>query len=96
MNNYQAYATLDFQIKELTLKKEELKNKILSEMSEKGEIKVESDFGKFTVSKLKRWTYTEKVTELEEKFKTEKAKEESNGMATYEEQDSLRFTQNKL
>ena len=95
-NKYEQYATLDAQIRELTAKKDQVKLEIISEMNDKGENKVESDFGKFTITKLKKWIYPEKVLDLEEKFKSAKAKAESTGEATYEEQDSLRFTSIRL
>lgn len=96
MNNYQEYAVIDSQIKQLTEKKEVLKLLILGDMYNQKIEKKESEFGKFSIAKLKKWTYPDKVLELEEKFKTAKAKAESNGDATYEEQDSLRFTGIKL
>jgi len=96
MNNYQEYAVIDSQIKQLTEKKEVLKLLILGDMYNQKLEKKDSEFGKFTIAKIKKWTYPDKVLELEEKFKTAKAKAESNGDATYEEQDSLRFTGIKL
>ena len=96
MNNYEEYALLDAQIKDLENKKESLRVGILEDMIDKGVEKVETSVGKFTVSKLKKWTYTDKVTELNEKYKALKAKEESTGDATFEEVESLRFTGLKL
>lgn len=96
MNKFQEYAILDAQIKHLTSQKDELKEKILADMVEQNEKKVESDFGKFSITKLKTWTYPERVTALKDKYDIEKAKSESNGEATYEEKDSLRFTSVKF
>lgn len=93
---YESYAVLDAQIKDLTNKKDELKAKIIEEMVESGEEKVQTAVGSFTVAKLKTWTYTEKVTALEEAYKSRKAKEESTGEATFIEKPSLRYTQVKL
>lgn len=90
-NHYQEYAVIDSQIKDLTEKKEVLKMLIIGDMYNEGVAKKESEYGKFTIAKLKKWIYPEKVLDLEEKYKTAKAKAESNGEATYEEQDSLRF-----
>lgn len=93
---YEEYAIIDSQIKELESKKEQLRGVILTEMVSKGEEMVETAIGKFSVTRLKKWTYPEKVLELGEKFKAEKAKAESTGEATYEESESLRFTGVKL
>jgi len=96
MKYYDEYAVLDAHIKELENKKDELRGLILKDMSESGEESIETAVGKFSVTKLKTWTYTEKVIELNEKWKALKAKEESTGDATYVEKESLRFTQIKL
>jgi hypothetical protein len=81
---------------ELEEKEEELRKKILEEMVEKGEDKVETSIGSFKKATLKKWTYTDKVAELEEDFKARKALEQSTGDATFVEQPSLRFTPIKL
>lgn len=65
-------------------------------MVENKEEKKTTSVGGFTISKLKTWTYTDKVSKLEEDFKAQKATEESTGEATYVEKPSLRFTQIKL
>ena len=96
MTNYESYAILDSQIKDLTSKKDALKTLIIEEMIESGEEKVETVIGKFTISKLKTWTYSPKVAELEEQYKAQKAQEESTGDATFVEKPSLRFTQVKF
>ncbi len=94
--HYDEYAVIDAEIKKLEAKKDELKGLILKEMVEAGEESVETQVGKFTVTRLKTWTYPEKVVELGDKFKAAKAKAESTGEATYVEKESLRFTQIKL
>lgn len=96
MNTYEEYAILDAQIKQLEDQKDALRVTILKEMVEKGEESVETAVGKFTVAKLKTWTYPEAILAIGEKFKAEKAKAESTGDATYIEKESLRFTQIKL
>lgn len=96
MPYFDQYAVLDAQIKELENKKEELRGLILKEMVDNGEEAVETSVGKFTVARLKTWTYPDKVIELGDKFKAAKAKAESTGDATYVEKESLRFTQIKL
>ena len=75
-NTYEEYAIIDAKIAELEAQKAPLRVKILEEMVDRGEKKVETPFGSFSVSPRKTWTYTEKVSEAEEKFKALKAKEE--------------------
>ena len=94
--NYEEFAVLDAQIKHLTNQKDELKVKILEELVNTEEKSVNLSVGKFTISELKTWTYTDNVTELEEEFKALKAKEQSVGVATFEAKPSLRFTAIKL
>ncbi len=93
---YDEYAILDAQIKEMENKKDELRGLILRDMVEAGEEAIETAVGKFSVTKLKTWTYPENVISLGDKFKAAKAKAESTGDATYIEKESLRFTQIKL
>ena len=96
MDLYETYALLKSKMTELENQEAELRTLILEEMLEKGEEKVETAVGSFKKATLKKWTYTDKVTELNEEFKAQKAKEESNGDATFVEQPSLRFTPVKL
>ncbi len=93
---YGEYAVLDAKIKALTDEKEGLRVKIVEDMVERGASKEETAVGSFTISKLKKWKYPEKVLAIKEKFEVAKAKAESSGEATFEEQDSLRFTAIKL
>jgi hypothetical protein len=96
MSAYEEYAVLDAKIKVLTNQKDELKAKIIEKMVEAGADRTVTPVGSFTIAKLKTWEYTPKVAELEEEYKARKAEEESNGMATFVEKPSLRFTQVKL
>ena len=88
---YSEYGILDAQIKELETKKESLRKFILEDMQKKGEDKKDTDFGKFTIAKTRKWEYSEKVSELSEKYKALKAKEESCGIATCVESEILKF-----
>lgn len=90
------YATVNAKIKELTEKKDALRDEILGDLVESGEKTVDTAVGKFTVASVKSWTYTDKVTGLEEAFKAQKALEQSTGDATFEEKPSLRFSELKL
>jgi len=93
---YEEYAVLDAQIKALISQKNGLKVQILEELIVNKEKTRETSVGKFTLASLKTWTYTAKVTNLEEDYKALKASEESTGTATFEEKPSLRFIQSKL
>jgi len=93
---FENYAVLDAQIKSLTEMKDLVKTKIIAKMEDDKVEKVDTAVGKFTIAKLKTWTYTAKVTELEEEYKARKAQEESTGDATFVEKPSLRFTVAKL
>lgn len=95
-NIYEQYAVLKAKIDELEVQKDGLIPQILQQMNEAHIEKVETGVGKFSITKLKKWSYSPKVEELADDLKTLKAREESTGEATYEEKDSLRFTGNKL
>lgn len=95
-NLYEEYASVDAQIKALELKKDQLRPHIVSMMEADKLEKVETSLGKFAITNLKKWSYTDKVTVLAEELKAQKAKEESTGDATFEEVLSLRFTSSKL
>ncbi len=96
MQNFEEYAIIDSQIKQLTAKKEALRELMIKEMVESGQQKAETVWGSFSVNMLKSWTYPEKVNQMNEDFKAAKAKAESTGEATYEEKPSLRFTETKI
>ena len=96
INIYEKYAVLNAEIKELVAKKDAIKELVLADMDSNGESKVATAIGKFTVTKLKTWKYTDKVVDMNEDLKALKATEESNGEATFVEKDSLRFNQTKL
>lgn len=93
---YEKYALLDAKIKALTDEKDEIRVQILEDLVKTDTASVTTSVGKFTVSKLKSWTYTKAVEEKTEELKALKATEESTGEATYEEKPSLRFTTIKL
>ncbi len=95
-NLYGEYAKLDAEIKALELKKEQLRPHIVKMMVDQGVEKLDTGLGKFSVTMLKKWSYSEKVEEMADQLKAQKAKEESTGEASYEETPSLRFTAIKL
>lgn len=96
MNIYEEYALIESKLAELESQKEGLRTKILEKMIEDGQEKVETSIGSFKKATLKKWSYSDKVAELEEEFRAQKAKEQSTGEATFVEQPSLRFTPVKL
>lgn len=95
-NLFEEYASVDMQIKALELKKDQLRPFLIDQMNDQKMEKVETSLGKFSITNLKKWNYTEKVTELSDELKARKAKEESTGEATFDEVPSLRFTASKL
>ena len=95
-NYYEKYAVIDAQIRVLSNQKDELRVKLLEELLSRDEKSVVTAVGKFTVAQTKVWTYSDKIAELDEEFKAHKAKEQSTGEATFEENSSLRFTPIKL
>ncbi len=95
-NLYEEYARVDAEIKALETKKEQLRPHIIKMMIDQDVDKLEHALGKFSITKLKKWQYSEKVAVMTDELKTQKAKEESTGVATFEETESLRFTGAKL
>lgn len=93
---YEEFAILSSKIKELTEKKDAIRDLILAELVESGAQGAVTSFGKFTISKLKTWTYSPQVEKIAEDLKAKKAEEESTGDATFEEKPLLRFTPAKF
>lgn len=95
-NKLEEYAVLTAQIKYLKNKIDVLKVDIISGLVKTDDATAVTSMGKFTITNLKTWTYTEKAKQLGEDFKARKAIEESTGDATYIEKPSLRFTEIKI
>ncbi len=95
-NLYEEYAQVQAEIDALESKKEQLRPHIMQMMLDEGVNKLEFALGKFSVNPLKKWKYSEKVTEMTDELKARKAKEESTGEASFDEVLSLRFTSQKL
>jgi hypothetical protein len=95
-NLYSEYASVKAQIAALELKEEQLRPHIIEMMQNEGEDKKDIGVGKFSLSSRKVWTYPERITEMNEELKAEKAKAESTGEATFEEVPQLRYTAAKL
>ena len=86
------YAELQARIKGMELMRDQLKEEIIEELHKDKLEKVESEYGKFTISARRSYTYTESVKKLEEKVKLAKIKEEEKGLATPKVTEYLTFT----
>lgn len=86
------YQSIEAEIKTLELMKDELRKEVLAEMAEEGFSEVKTPIGKWGITKLKKWTYPEYVTNMVEAAEAAKIKAQTTKEATYTEQDSLRFT----
>lgn len=95
-NIYEEYASVDAQIKALELRKEQLRPHIIQMMLDRGEDKVETGVGSFSLGVTKTWKYPESITEMADELKAAKAKAESTGEAECEERPRLTFTGVKL
>jgi hypothetical protein len=95
-NLYNEYANLEIQAVAIEVKKDQLRPLILKQMLDNDIDKKETAIGKFSITRLKKWTYPEKVLKIGEDFKAAKAKSESTGEADYVEQPSLRFNMIKI
>jgi hypothetical protein len=96
MTIQEEYAILDAKIGELTARKESLRTKIVEDMVNKNERRINTPMGTFSISMLKKWTYPAKVTAIGEEFKAAQALAQSTGEATFEENPSMRFTKLEL
>lgn len=91
-NELKKYAKLQEQIKDLELQRDGLKQEIIGALHKEKLDKVESDYGKFTISYRTSYTYSEKVDALVEKVKLAKVKEEEQGVAEARTTEYLTFT----
>lgn len=76
------YAEIKLQLAELAKQEEAVKSAILAEFKTNALDKVETDFGKFTLARRESYSYSDKVTTMEEKVKLLKHKEQEKGIAT--------------
>jgi len=96
MDIYQQYALLKSKIDSLERELEPLKDQIMKDMIEKGQKKAEMEYGSFSISKRKTWSYPDYIIEAEADLKGMKAKAEETEEATASETESLRFTLAKI
>lgn len=86
------YAKLMIQKREIEARLEILKPEIISKMESERE---ETEFGVFTISSKRTYTYSEMTQEMEKEVKAKKKEEEQTGDATYTEAPVLKFLTNK-
>lgn len=93
---FQKYVSLKNEIAKLLEEENLLKSSIVEEMQNNSLEKIQNDFGKFTIAKRLTYSYSDKVSELEEKVKIAKHKEIEKGVAKVKNTTSyLLFTQDK-
>jgi len=92
---YQEYADLKAQAKEIDLKIKAINPLIIQDMSEKGNDKLETKFGKFLVKELKSYKYSDAVDAVKAKLAKIKEKEEVTGVAKLTLNPSLTFNMPK-
>lgn len=88
---YTQYAMMKNAYKILADRIDELSEIIVEEMKREGSIKKEFDYGKFSLTKRAKWTYSEEVEKLNTSLKETKKKEEDEGIAVKEETEYLNF-----
>lgn len=94
-SNLKSYAQLKSEAKRIDFALKELAPLILKEMAEADLDKVPTSLGNFSVKKMKKWTYSEKVEEIKLALDERKADEEATGTATFTEMPILEFRENK-
>ena len=94
MNKVQlkAFAKLQGQIKELEGKRDQMKADIVEAMTTEGTTKQETEWGTFTVAARRNYKYSQKVSDLNDKVKLLKIKEEENGTAKVSITEYLVYT----
>ena len=89
------YAELKLEEKRIKARMAELNPTILNFMMESNFDKIDSPIGDFIIKKMKRWTFTPVVAELENDLENLKDAEKANGKATFREVEQLEFRENK-
>lgn len=97
----QRYADLKIQEKKIADAIKALQPEVISSVNEaiqaQGETKgqISTDFGTFTLTQLRKYTYPAYVTDAEARYKQLKTDAEAKGDATYVDNPSVKFTQLK-
>ena len=95
-NLLKKYAELSVKIKELQDEKDAINIEVMNEILATGGDKFENEYGKFSIRKLKKYTYPAYVTEAKDEYDALKAKAEELEEATYTESPSLTFSAIKI
>lgn len=90
------YAEVTAQIKALQDEQKVMLAAITEELAKQETAKISTDVGTFSTVVRKVYTYSDNVKNAENAFKTIKKQEEKEGIATYTESFSLRFTPVKI
>ena len=77
--------------KAIVIEEEAIKQAVLEEMQKAGVKSEETSYGTFSVSNRPKYTFTDKVTELDEKLKLRKIYEKEKGLAKEEPNYYLGF-----
>lgn len=92
---YEKYIEIDALYQKIEADRESIRGQILDALVKNDLERDETAYGIFSVASKKKWTYTDRVKELEEKVKLQKVKEEKHGDATVEIGHYLKFTKNE-
>lgn len=94
-NLLQDYAALKAQQKEIEANLEDMEPKVLSLLEKTGVDTLQEEYGTFSVTYRKKWTYSEELVEKERQYaaiiKQEKSDEQENGEAKAEEVKGLSY-----
>lgn len=88
---YEQYAKIKKEIELLQVIEVDLKARIIADMKERGSIKEKYNFGSFTMSSRKNYTYSPNVTKLVEQVELAKVEEKEKGIATVEITNYITF-----
>lgn len=78
MNNFELYAEIQSQIKDLQDKAKALVRALVQEIDESGEKNQKFDFGTFSLVERKKYTYSEELASMQSELKEAKRAEEEN------------------
>lgn len=81
MDKLKEYAAVKKQIRDLEEQESLLKEKIIGDMVETGQSKVETVWGKFSLGTRTTYRYSDKIDAMNNKLKIAKVEEEERGIA---------------
>ena len=89
---YKRYAILEKKRRDIEKEQSELKQRLSEDMPEEG---TKFYYGSYSWQNRKKWSYSDKVAEMETELKSLKKLEEKEGTATFEESKSVVYRHNK-